>query len=93
VIPDQKFYFMEKILYKKEGVKGTIYGEYEVDYVFLGKLDSNIHFKAIPAEVEDTAWVAKDQMDSFIDKVVKEGGYLSPWFLKMHESHKLLRWW
>jgi hypothetical protein len=24
---------------------------------------------------------------------VKEGGYLSPWFLKMYESEMLAKWW
>ena len=32
-------------------------------------------------------------MPVFIDKVVKEGGYFSPWFLKMQESGLLTKWW
>ena len=84
---------MEKILYKKERPEGSTFGEYEVDYVFLGKLGSHVKYEPVPAEVEDLAWVGKDQMNEFIEKVVKGGSYLSPWFLKMHESAKLSKWW
>lgn len=43
-VPEQKFYFMEKILYKKEGAEGTQFGEYEVDYVYLGRLSSDAKY-------------------------------------------------
>lgn len=92
-IPDQKFYFMEKILYKKEGPTGHKFGEYEVDYVFLGKLEEKVEYTPVPAEIDSLAWVSQEEMPTFIEKVTKEGGYLSPWFLKMYESSKLSQWW
>lgn len=48
-IPNQEFYFMEKILYKKEGAGGlNDFGEYEVDYVYLSKLEGEVNFKPVP---------------------------------------------
>ena len=92
-IPNQKFYFMEKILYKKEGPTGQKFGEYEVDYVFLGKLAEKVEYTPVPAEIDSLAWVSQGEMPTFIETVTKEGGYLSPWFLKMYESSKLSQWW
>ena len=92
-IPDQKFSFMEKILYKKEGPTGQKFGEYEVDYVFLGKLEKEVEYTPVPSEIDSLAWVGKEEMPNFIEKVISEGGYLSPWFLKMYESKKLNEWW
>ena len=92
-IPDQNFHFMEKILYKKEGAVGSKFGEYEVDYVFLGKLESKVEYTPVPEEIDSLFWVEKEGMPNFIEKVVNEGGYFSPWFLKMYESKKLNTWW
>ena len=39
---------MEKILYRKEGNEGQKYGEYEVDYVFLGKLSDEVQYTPVP---------------------------------------------
>lgn len=32
-------------------------------------------------------------MPKFIEYVLEEKGYFSPWFLKMYESGRLSRWW
>lgn len=58
-VPEQKFYFMEKILYKKEGPQGSEFGEYEVDYVYLGKLSSDVKYEPIAEEIAELAWVSK----------------------------------
>jgi isopentenyldiphosphate isomerase len=93
VVPEQKFFFMEKIVYIKEGVKGTTFGEYEVDYVFLSRLTKEIKYKPVAEEIAELAWVGKEEMPTFIENVLKEGGYFSPWFLKMHENNRLTQWW
>lgn len=58
-VPEQKFYFMEKILYKKEGPQGSEFGEYEVDYVYLGRLSSDVKYEPIAEEIAELAWVSK----------------------------------
>jgi len=85
---------MEKILYKKEG-EGNVnsYGEFEVDYVFLAKLEDEVPFKPVPEEIAEINWIKQKDFPNFVEKVVKEGGYFSPWFLKMFESGKMGKWW
>lgn len=58
-VPEQKFYFMEKILYKKEGAQGSEFGEYEVDYVFLGRLSGDVKYEPVPEEIAELVWVSK----------------------------------
>lgn len=36
----EKFYFVDKILYKAFGGENEEFGEYEVDYVFLCKINT-----------------------------------------------------
>ena len=84
---------MEKILYKKEGPVGHKFGQYEVDYVFLGKLQGQPRYAAVPEEIDDLAWVQRQEMPRFISKIAEEGGYFSPWFLKMYETQRLNSWW
>lgn len=84
---------MEKILYKKEGVEGSKFGEFEVDYVYLGKLQEKAKYNAVQHEIADLAWVSRDELPIFMSKILSEGGYFSPWFLKMQESGMLEKWW
>lgn len=85
---------MEKILYKKEGL-GDVhnFGEFEVDYVFLAKLKGQINFKPVSEEIAEINWIKQQSFPDFAEKVVKEGGYFSPWFFKMFKSGKIDKWW
>lgn len=85
---------MNKILYKQLGTNGSDFGEFEVDYVYLNKLTTEtIEFEMVPSEVAATQWVSKNELKGFMEGIVKEGGYFSPWFFQMTKSGLLNKWW
>ena len=90
----QNFYFVDKILYKALGEQGTQFGEYEVDYIYLCKLDKEtVPYEAVPEEVCEVEWVAKSELKQFIEDKEQSGCVFSPWFLKMYNNGLLDKWW
>lgn len=74
---------MNKILYKQKGFNEE-FGEFEVDYVYLSKVENKINFNAVPEEIADVKWLSRNELPLFIEEVVGKGGYITPWFRHMY---------
>jgi isopentenyldiphosphate isomerase len=63
----ENFYFMGKILYKQEGKEHDGFGEFEVDYIYLCKVnEENISFTPVPEEIDAVKWASEEELDTFI---------------------------
>lgn len=91
----EQFFLVDKILYKASGRENEIFGEYELDYVYLCKLKSqSVSFKLVPEEVCEVEWVKKENVREFVEKKQKiEKCYFSPWFMKMFNNGLIDKWW
>jgi isopentenyldiphosphate isomerase len=89
----ENFYLVDKICYKAEGRENEEFGEFEVDYVFLSKVDTEPKYEMISEEVCEVAWVPRNGMEEFLESKKKEGCLFSPWFMKMYNNGLLFKWW
>jgi isopentenyl-diphosphate delta-isomerase len=76
----EKFKFVDKIYYKAQC--NEFFWEHEVDYIFLLKenFDEDQVIEFNEREVQDVAWVGKDDLQSFMDSKTKQGQRFTPWF-------------
>ena len=89
-LTNQKFYFVDKILYKTFGTEKETFGEYEVDYIFLCKLNTpDVKYELVKDEISEVEWVSRKDLGDFVSRKLSEGCQFSPWFAKMQE-HGLL---
>lgn len=62
--------------------------------MFLCKVNSTeVKYEMVPEEVCEVAWVAKEDMESFLENKTKEDCLFSPWFMKMFKNGLLYQWW
>jgi hypothetical protein len=47
----------------------------------------------VPSEIAETQWISKNYLKDFMEGVIKQGGYFSPWFTQMTKSGLLYKWW
>ena len=79
-IPIESFEFFTRFHYWAADVKthgvDSPWGEHEIDYVLLAKVNKeSLTIKPHPDEVDDVKWVSKDELE----EEMKEGLW-SPWF-------------
>ena len=47
----------------------------------------------VPSEIAETQWISKNDLKGFMEGVIQQGGYFSPWFTQMTKSGLLYKWW
>ena len=47
----------------------------------------------VPSEIAETQWISKNDLKGFMEGVILQGGYFSPWFTQMTKSGLLYKWW
>ena len=66
------------------------WGENEIDYILF--LRSNLKLSPNWNEVQAIKYIAKDELESFIEKAKTDGPGVTPWFDLIAKS-LLPRWW
>ncbi len=71
-LTQEKFYFVDKILYKAFANEKEGFGEYEVDYIFLCKLNTtDVNYELVKDEISEVEWVARSDLSSFVQRKLK----------------------
>jgi len=85
-VPLEAFQYLTRIHYK--AASNSIWGEHEIDYIFVVQRDVTIHPN--PNEIDDVRYVTWEQLN---DLKKREDVQLTPWFKLILESGKLPLWW
>ena len=64
-----------------------------MDYVDLSKAEGDVVVEDVPAEVADTKWLSRNELNNFVGEVEGKGGYITPWFKHMLKSGMIHKWW
>jgi len=85
-VPLDAFQYLTRIHYKASS--NSIWGEHEIDYIFVVKRDVTI--RPNPNEIDDVRYVSLEQLNELKKR---DGVKLTPWFQLILESGKLPLWW
>ena len=91
-INNQKF--VDKIYYKANC--NEFFSEHEVDWIFLYKrrytsLEAQVNYD--DREVNDIAWVTKENLNRFIESKIDKGEKQTPWFSLIIQNRLLEKYW
>jgi len=85
-VPLDAFQYLTRIHYK--ATSNSIWGEHEIDYIFVIQRDVTIHPN--PNEIDDVRYVTLEKLHELKNR---DDVQLTPWFKLILESGKLPLWW
>ncbi len=86
-----KMQYMTRFLYKSSS-NCRIWGENEIDYIVVIKLNKDISLNPNPNEVKDFIYVAEDNLLDFLSKAKLREERISPWFQLIIDKFLFTYW-
>ena len=89
-VPLDRIEFVTRIHYLAPS--DSTWGEHEIDYIFIVKLEVDLVFEPNRNEVKSTRFVTKDELKLLFDTADEKNIKLTPWFRLIVDSF-LYNWW